>query len=87
MVLRALEALHNLFSDGTPLFKVTSPSLCRCALVLCALVSAYKLGLPPYVFVQLKLSLQSGELVVQPPLKEASKLLASYVKNVAESTR
>lgn len=36
---------------------------------------------------QLKLSLQAGELVVAPPLKEATKLLAGFVKNVAESGR
>jgi hypothetical protein len=36
---------------------------------------------------QLKTSLQNAEVVVQPPVKETTKLLTSYVKNVAESCR
>ena len=36
---------------------------------------------------QLKTSLQNTEVVVQPPVKETTKLLPSYIKNVAESCR
>jgi hypothetical protein len=36
---------------------------------------------------QLKTSLQNAEVVVQPPVKETTKLLTSFIKNVAESCR
>lgn len=36
---------------------------------------------------QLKTSLQNSEVVVAPPVKEATKLLSAYIKNVAESCR
>jgi hypothetical protein len=36
---------------------------------------------------QLKTALQNGDVVFVPPVKEASKLLATLVKNVAESAR
>ena len=36
---------------------------------------------------QLKTSLQNAEVVVQPPVKETTKLLTSYIKNVVESCR
>lgn len=36
---------------------------------------------------QLKTSLQNSEVVLAPPVKEATKLLSAYVKNVAESGR
>jgi dynein heavy chain len=36
---------------------------------------------------QLKTSLQNSEVVIAPPVKEVSKLLSAYIKNVAESAR
>jgi dynein heavy chain len=36
---------------------------------------------------QLKTSLQNSEVAVAPPVKEVSKLLSAYIKNVAESCR
>jgi len=43
--------------------------------------------LPMCSWLQLKTFLQNSEVVVAPPVKEASKLLSAYVKNVAESCR
>jgi dynein heavy chain len=34
---------------------------------------------------QLKMSLQNSEVIVAPPIKEATKLLTNLIKNVAES--
>jgi hypothetical protein len=42
---------------------------------------------PPLPNPQLKTSLQNGDVVVQPPVRETTKLLTSYIKNVAESSR
>lgn len=36
---------------------------------------------------QLKTSLQNGDVIMVPPIKEAQKLLQALVKNVAESSR
>lgn len=36
---------------------------------------------------QLKTSLQNGDVIMVPPIKEAQKLLQTFVKNVAESSR
>lgn len=36
---------------------------------------------------QLKTSLQNSEVAIAPPVKEVSKLLSAYIKNVAESCR
>lgn len=45
--------------------------------------------LPPHwlLLLQLKTSLQNGDVIMVPPIKEAQKLLQAYVKNVAESSR
>lgn len=39
------------------------------------------------LLLQLKTSLQNGEVIMVAPIKEAQKLLQAYVKNVAESSR
>lgn len=36
---------------------------------------------------QLKTSLQNGDVIMVPPIKEGQKLLQAFVKNVAESSR
>jgi dynein heavy chain len=40
-----------------------------------------------FCLLQLKTSLQNGEVIMVPPIKEAQKLLQTFVKNVAESSR
>jgi dynein heavy chain len=36
---------------------------------------------------QLKTSLQNGEVIMVPPIKEATKLLTTFIRNVGESSR
>jgi dynein heavy chain len=36
---------------------------------------------------QLKTSLQNGEVIMVPPIKEASKLLQAFMRNVGDSSR
>jgi dynein heavy chain len=98
MVVHALERLHGLLTGAArrPLFKARSraghaPHLCLCSfdtLLACRCLATPR---PQHTNtphnMQLKTSLQSGEVVLTPPLKEVSKLLSAYVKNLVESAR
>eukprot|EP00882_Tetradesmus_deserticola_P018730 GHRQ01020115.1.p1 GENE.GHRQ01020115.1~~GHRQ01020115.1.p1 ORF type:complete len:210 (-),score=29.59 GHRQ01020115.1:450-1079(-) len=70
------------------------PNVCKCQLYCWLFAALYHMGghlqswhCCPCVLPQLKTSLQNSEVVIAPPVKEVTKLLSAYIKNVAESCR